>query len=215
MKRIILIISILAVSISATFAQSADYAATMKPIVDSIQNAKRGTDLTPYANQLERIAAVETKEWLPNYWAAYCYMNKSFFETTDEKKDAVLEKAETLIAAADKIMPMDDEILVLKANIANARMAVDPQTRWQEYGATVAKNLKAAQKLNGENPRAKLLEAQGIFYTPEAYGGGKKKALPIIQEAIEKFEKFKPTSDLMPNWGLNTAKYLLSEAEKK
>jgi hypothetical protein len=214
MKRITLVFSLLVSLLATTFAQNEDYTKTMEEVVTTIQTAKRGTDLTPFANQMERIAAVETKEWLPNYWAAFCYMTKSYSETTKEKKDALLEKAEVLVAAADKLMPANDEIEVLKANIANARMAVDPQNRWQEYGAIVAKALGNAKKLNPENPRAKLLEAQGIFFTPEAFGGGKKKALPLLQDALGKFEKFKPTSTLMPNWGLSQAKYFTAEAEK-
>jgi hypothetical protein len=214
MKRIILIFSILTTTFMSSFAQSEEYKTTMHEIVDSIQSAKWGTDLMPYANQLERVAGVETKEWLPNYWSAYCYMNKSYMEPVAEKKDLVLEKAEKLIATAEKLMPNNDEIEVLKANIASARMAVDPQNRWQKYGAITGAALGVAQKINPENPRAKLLEAQGIFYTPEAFGGGKQKALPLLKVALEKFEKFKPISDLMPNWGLYIAKYMAAEAEK-
>jgi hypothetical protein len=214
MKRILLIINILLTSLTFSYAQSEEYKTTMQEIVDSIQAAKWGVDLTPYANQLERIASAETKEWLPNYWAAFCYMLKSYSEPVAEKKDILLEKAESLIAAAEKLMPNNDEIEVLKANIASARMTVDPQNRWQKYGEIVGKNLATAQKLNPENPRAKLLEASSIFYTPEAFGGGKKKALPILKTTVEKFEAFKPTSTLMPNWGLNTTKFMLVEAEK-
>ncbi len=214
MKRIILIFSILATTLSFSYAQNEEYKTIMKELVDSIQTAKWGVDLLPYANQLERVAAVETKEWLPNYWAAYCYMNKSYSESVAEKKDIILEKAESLIATADKLMPANDEIEVLKANIASARMAVDPQNRWQKYGAIVGQALGNAQKLNPENPRTKMLEAQGIFFTPEAYGGGKQKALPLIKVALEKFEKFKPTSPIMPNWGETVVKYMLGEAEK-
>ncbi len=211
MNRIILFLSFLALSLTSVSGQNSEYQANMQPIVDSIQTAKWETDLTPYANQLERIAAVETKEWLPSYWAAYCYMMKSYSEKVNEKKDILLEKAEALIAAADKLQPMNDEIEVMKANIANARMAVDPQNRWQKYGEIVGKSLGLAVKLNTENPRAKLLEAQGVFYRPEAFGGGKEKALPLINAAIEKFNTFKPTSILMPNWGLATAKFMLSQ----
>ena len=214
MKRIILIFSILATTVMSSNAQSEEYVSSMKEIVDSIQTSKWGTDLIPYANQLERVAGVETKEWLPNYWAAYCYMNKSYMEPISEKKDLLLEKAEKLIATAEQLMPNNDEIEVLKANIASARMAVDPQSRWQKYGAISGEALGKAIKINTENPRAKLLQAQGIFYTPEAFGGGKQKALPLIKEALAKFEAFKPASAIMPNWGLFIAKYMMSEAEK-
>ena len=214
MKRIILIISFLATNLSLSIAQNEAYFSTMKEIVDSVQSSKWGTDLTLYANQLERIASTETKEWLPNYWASYCYMTRSYAETGAEKKDLILEKAEALAAAAEKLMPKNDEIEVLKANIANARMAVDPQNRWQKYGDMSSQALGTAQKLNPENPRAKLLQAQGIFFTPKEYGGGKAKALPLIKEALEKYAKFKPATAIMPNWGMTTAQYMLEKAEK-
>ena len=214
MKRIILVFSLLATTISLSKAQNAEFESTMKDIVDSIQGARWGADLTPYANQLERVASAEAKEWLQIYWAAYCYMNKSYAEAVAEKRDLLLEKAETLVAVADKLSPKNDEIEVLKANIASARMAVDPQNRWQKYGMVSGKALKTAQAINPENPRAKLLEAQSVFYTPEAFGGGKAKALPLINEAIEKFAKFKPSSAIMPNWGEMVAKYMLGEASK-
>ena len=214
MKRIILVFSLLASTFSLSMAQNAEFESTMKEIVDSIQTAKWGTDLTPYANQLERIASAETKEWLPTYWAAYCYMVKSYAEPVNEKKDLFLEKAETLVATADKLSPKNDEIEVLKANIASARMAVDPQNRWQKYGPISGKALKTAQAINPQNPRAKLLEAQSVFYTPEAYGGGKQKALPLLNDAIDKFAKFKPDTAIMPNWGEMVAKFMLNEASK-
>ena len=214
MKRIILVFSFLATTFTLSVAQNAEFESTMKEIVDSIQGARRGADLMPYANQLERVASAEAKEWLPSYWAAYCYMNKSYAEAVAEKRDLLLEKAETLVAVADKLSPKNDEIEVLKANIASARMAVDPQNRWQKYGMVSGKALKTAQAINPENPRAKLLEAQSVFYTPEAFGGGKAKALPLINEAIEKFAKFKPSSAMTPNWGEMVAKYMLGEASK-
>ena len=214
MKSIILVFSFLATTISLSNAQNAEFESTMKEIVDSIQGARWGADLMPYANQLERVASAEAKEWLPSYWAAYCYMNKSYAETVAEKRDLLLEKAESLIATADKLSPKNDEIEVLKANIASARMAVDPQNRWQKYGMISGKALKTAQAINPENPRAKLLEAQSVFYTPEAFGGGKAKALPLINDALEKFAKFKPSMAIMPNWGEMVAKYVLKEASK-
>ena len=211
MKRILLTISLLAVTFTETFAQNPAYLGAMEEAVAQVQSARFGTDLSENANKFERIAMAETREWLPNYWAAYCFMMNSYAEKNAEKKDILLEKAEKLIANAEKLMPNNDEIEVLKANIANARMAVSPQDRWEQYGAISGKALQAANKLNPENPRAKLLEAQGVFYTPEAFGGGKQKAKPLFENAIEKFSKFKPTSSIMPNWGEMTAKWTLSQ----
>lgn len=192
-------------------AQNPAYTKAMEGVVTQIQAAAFADDLLPQANQLERIAAAEPKEWLPSYWAAFCYMMKSYNEITTDKKDMVLEKAEKLIEVAEKLSPNNDEIEVMKANIASARMAVDPQNRWQKYGPISGIALATAQKLNPENPRAKLLEGQGIFYTPEAFGGGKKKAEPILKDALEKFSKFKPVSSIHPNWGESVVKYMISQ----
>lgn len=194
--------------------QSPEFVEAMTGVVADIQGAQFGEDLQPFANTLERIAAAEPKEWLPSYWGAFCYMMKSFTEPVIEKKDQYLEKAEKLVATADELKPNNDEVEVLKANIASARMAVDPMNRWQKYvpiaGAAIAK----AKSINPLNPRIALHEAQGVFYTPEAYGGGKAKALPMIKGTIELFKAFKPTSPMMPNWGQDAAEYMLGEAQK-
>jgi len=38
-------------------------------------------------------------------------------------------------------------------------------------------------------------------HTPEAYGGGASKALPLYEIAVEKFKTFKPKTVISPNWG--------------
>lgn len=207
---ILLFIAFLGIQ-AVTSAQNPEYVKAMEEVVTKVQAAPFTDDLTPYANQLERIAAAESKEWLPRYWAAYCYTLRSLSETEADKKDVVLEKAEQLLASAEKLSPNNDEIEVLKATVAGARLAVDPQNRWQKYGQISETAVAAAKKINPENPRIKMLEGQSIFYTPEAYGGGKKKAEPLLKEALEKFATFKPASIIHPNWGLSTTQYMLSQ----
>lgn len=214
MKRTLLLILLAGLNYTLATAQSEEYQSTMEDVVTNIQSSEFGEDLTPYANILERVAAVETKEWLPPYWAAFCYMMKSYTEPVSEKKDILLEKAEKLIVTAGELSPDNDEVEVLKANIASARLAVDPQNRWQKYGAISAAAITKAKAVNPGNPRITLHEAQGIFYTPEAFGGGKQKALPLIKAAIEQFEAFKPASSIMPDWGAIAARFMLDEAQK-
>jgi hypothetical protein len=215
MKHTIIIALSIFANLFQANAQSEEYLESMKETVTSIQTAAWGTDLQPFANQMERIASAEPKEWLPQYWAAFCYLNISYAEKTVEKKDLILDKADKFVAAAEALSANNDEIEVLKANLASARVAADPMSRWQKYGALSTAALEKATTLNAANPRIYLHQATGIFFTPEAYGGGKKNALPLIKTAIEHYEKFKPTSEIMPNWGLTTAQYLLAEAEKE
>ena len=213
MKRIILTISFLSLIFVHAFAQKAEYVSAMENAINLLSEFENTDNTKQGISQLERIAAAEPNEWLPNYWAAYGLANLTYAETDADKKDLLLDKADKLLAAAEKMQPKNDEIEVLKAYLAGARMAVAPQDRWQKYGGAVATGLKNATQLNPENPRAKLLEAQGIFYTPEAYGGGKKKSIPMFEEALQKFSKFKPASSIAPSWGERAAQWLLSEAK--
>ena len=211
MKRILLVVSLLSLIFTTTFAQNAEYVSAMENAINLLSEFENTENTKQGISQLERIAAAEPKEWLPNYWAAYGLANLTFAEIDADKKDILLDKADKLLAAAEKIQANNDEIEVMKAYLAGARMAVAPQDRWQKYGADVAKGLKNAANLNPENPRVKLLEAQGVFYTPETFGGGKKKSQPIFEEAINKFAKFKPATSISPNWGEKAARWLASQ----
>ena len=211
MKRILLIISILILKVSVLSAQNPNYIKAMEGLVAEIQSVRFGTTLQPQANKMERIAATEKAEWLPSYWVSYCYLIESYVEKDDDKRDLLLDKADVFVANIEKMKVTNDETEVLKANIANARMAVSPSIRWMKYGSVVEKALENAKKINPKNPRITLLEAQGIFYTPEMFGGGKTKAKPIFEKAIEQFATFKPLSVMYPSWGEPTAKWTLSK----
>lgn len=211
MKRILLVISLLSLFFTKTFAQNPAYVSAMENAINLLSEFENTENTKQGISQLERIAAAEPKEWLPSYWAAYGLANLTYAETDADKKDIILDKADKFLAAAEKLQANNDEIEVIKAYLAGARMAVAPQDRWQKYGGIVSQSLQNAIKLNPENPRAKLLEAQGIFYTPEAYGGGKKKSQPLFEDAINKFTKFKPATSISPNWGERAARWLMSQ----
>lgn len=211
MNRILLVVSLLSLFFTKTFAQNSEYLSAMENAIGLLSEFENTENTKQGVSQLERIATAEPKEWLPNYWAAYGLANLTYAETDVDKKDIILDKADKFLATAEKLQANNDEIEILKAYLASARMSVAPQDRWQKYGGIVGKALKTAATLNPENPRAKLLEAQGIFYTPEAFGGGKKKSQPIFEDAINKFAKFKPATSISPNWGERAAKWLMSQ----
>jgi len=71
--------------------------------------------------------------------------------------------------------------------------------------------LETAKKLDPENPRIFLLEGQDKFFTPEQFGGSKEEAKKLFQQSLEKFDTFKPASDIDPHWGRTTAQYFLSQ----
>jgi hypothetical protein len=208
MKTILLSIALFVTTgLTTVFAQSAEYQAAMTTAMTDWKatgNAAKPDELMAVAGQFERIAGAEPKEWLPVYYAGLIYNLLGFSGKDAAVKDKYLDKASTLVGQADRISPDNDEIHVLMAQIAQAKMSVDPMSRWQQYGPVTAAEIEKARTLNPENPRTYMLEGSGLMFTPEQFGGGPKTACPLLKQAAEKFATFKPASPLHPTWGQNT-----------
>ncbi len=182
-------------------ASGGPYTAAMQAALTDLRACKSTADFQAVANRLERIAAAEPAEWLPAYWAAYCYNTMSFMDGDDDRRDQLLDKAEALLGQSEKRNGRDADVYILKAYVAQARMAVSPATRWMKYGSVVDENLAQAEKLDPGNPRLYYLRGMGAYYKPEMFGGGKNAAKPLLKEALDKYAVFRPASAIHPNWG--------------
>lgn len=218
MKKLLTTTLALLLSVSFVFAQSEKYTTAMTATLadfDKSQNKEPVRDeWLALANRFERIASAEPKEWLPRYYAAYAYSSLAFMGNNVTEKDQMADKAETLLNEAVAIAGENSELMVLDAQIHQARMAADPMTRWQNEGPLFAASLGKAKAMDAGNPRIYVLEGTSLLYTPEQFGGGKKAAKPVLEKAMEKFATFKPQSPLHPSWGQGQAGYMLGEASK-
>lgn len=188
----------------SVLAQSEQYKQVMSTAISTLKTQSQKTPSAEFltvANQFERIASAEPKEWLPRYYAGLMYVYCGFTGKSEAEKDKFLDQADVNLKAAEAISTDNDELAVLKAYIAQARMTVDPANRWQQYGPLFQAGIEKAKSLNPNNPRAYLLEGSGLLYTPEQFGGGPGPACPVLKQAAEKFATFKPASDLHPAWG--------------
>jgi hypothetical protein len=168
--------------------------------LQNVQSSQKLADWQTVANQFERIGKVELKEWLPAYYAAYCYVRMSYMAQESDQKDKYVELAETQCDNALKISK-HDELYVLRAMIAQANMAVNGAIRWMKQDNIFSENIKKAKELNPKNPRIYYLEGNSVFYKPEMFGGGIKNACAIYKKAMEKFANFTPESSIAPTWG--------------
>lgn len=213
MKTFVLSFCLLVTTFSMTFAQSAQYQTAMsKQIAQLDDPANRAPEkMQEIANTFERIAAAEKTQWLPYYYAAYCYVMNALSEKDKSKVDAIDDKAQAAIEKAESLSPKNDEIYCVKSLVATARIGVDPMTRGMQYGAEAATLLSEAGQINKDNPRVDLLQGQSLYYTPEQFGGSKEKAKEKFELALKKFATFKPASEIAPNWGEAYTKQLLSK----
>lgn len=204
-----LILPILLLTSTLVFGQTGYERALVRGI-QMIRVAKAPEDMNRAEAFFEQIAKTEQSQWLPYYYAAYAKILTGYlYETAN--KDYVAQKAESMIQKADSLQPDNSEIYCLKHMAASLAFQVDPANRWLSYGMEAKTALEKAKQLDPSNPRPYVLEGFQLMNAPEAYGGNKEKAKKAFEKAIALFEKFKPSSDIAPSWGLEQAREALKE----
>ncbi|NJK94292.1 MAG: hypothetical protein HC905_04525 [Bacteroidales bacterium] len=173
----------------------------MAATLEKMKTAAVASDFNDVANQFERIAKAEQNQWLPYYYAAYASIIQSFVSQDKTKTDLVLDYAEKMINEAINLKGEESENFVIQGFLYCARIVVDPNTRGAQYSQMAIASFKKAQALNPENPRADYMMGMVLLNTPDFYGGGKKVAQPILEGAIQKYEKFVPLTEMHPVWG--------------
>jgi len=190
------------------------YQKDMKKNVQLLDSAIKKQELSKLAQNFSELSSQYHQQWLPAYYEAFCYLMIAL-EKKGKQADEWCDKAELIFIKLDSIEKNNSEILVLKSLMAAARINVNQAARGQKYGAQSVKYADKAIQLSQNNPRAYLQKATAVLYTPEAFGGGAKKAKPIIETSIEKYKTFKPTTTIEPDWGEERAKELLKEINRK
>jgi cytochrome c-type biogenesis protein CcmH/NrfG len=99
--------------------------------------------------------------------------------------------------------------------VYTAALGVDPAGRGQTYSAKANGAFQTAIKLNPENPRPYYMQGTTVLYTPEEFGGGKKAAQPLFEQAMKLFEKSNTESGLMPSWGKEDCERYLEDCKKE
>jgi hypothetical protein len=217
MKRTVFIVAFALVAATG-FAQSEKYMAAMQKFVASIDTLWNVDALRDLSNSFERIGDAEKTQWLPYYYAALARVNAGYAISMSggsmggnaDKTDPEANKAEELLDKAEALSKDNSEIFIVKKLIATLRLLGDPAGRYMTYGPAASEALETAKKLNPDNPRVYLEEGMDKYNTPEQFGGSKEEGKKILEEAVRKYETFKPESNIHPNWGLSLAKRFIA-----
>jgi tetratricopeptide (TPR) repeat protein len=196
------------------FSQSDKYVAAMKKNLALFDSAKTVEDFTKMANTFERIGDAEKTQWLPYYHAGLALSSAGWIETFKDK-DANAERINKFADKAESIATTDAdkaEILTLRNMSATQQMIVDPPARWMTYGQAAGQALEKALKLDPNNPRLHYLKGMSLFGTPEQFGGGKDKAKPVFEKAVQLYKEAKP-KELYPRWGQKQAEDMVVQCQ--
>lgn len=166
------------------------------------------------SGKFDLVANMYEDEWLAQYYAAYMKAIVSYYEPNTVRKDLILDEGNTFMDRIQTMGTVNEHLYVLKALLANARMAVDGEHRWKEYGPIFEDNLKKAKELNENNPQIYYLKAVSLFYTPKMFGGGEKAAKPYFEKAKIKYDLMTEKVITVPYWGEKQNTQYLSQINK-
>lgn len=198
---------------AVTLSAQTAYEKAMMPKVQNIEMPKPTLDeYTAQANDFVRIGDKEKTLWQPYYYAAYSIIKKGrtlMQQNQLSQLDDIAKEAQTYIEKAEALSPNNAEIFILKKMNHGLKMMVNPMERWQTEGQAAQEALAAAKKLDPENPRITIMEAEDLYFTPAQFGGDKTKGQELFKKALEQFKTYQLKSALDPNWGQGECNYLL------
>ena len=196
------------------------YYKSMDKGIEMFDSSKTEVDFLKVSNYFYRISQVIKTDWLSSYYYAYANTSLSMMQEDNDLKEEYLDKALNILAPFDtlKTASLDSiamsEIYTLRAMIYVGKIFINPMINGMKYGPLSEQNIEKAKNLNVTNPRPYYLSGQSKFYTPSAFGGGVDKALPILKDALDYYDNFKPKK-YWPNWGYDDCKYLYNQALEK
>jgi hypothetical protein len=151
--------------------------------------------------QFEQLYAVNKTNWLIPYYAGMTRSIMCLLKMGD--RDALANDALLWVGRAKSIVK-NDEIYCAESLAYTAKMSVNPALRWLVYEGKIKKALSFAKKLNPNNPRAYVLEANIQQKIPFIFGGGCKSVKPLIQKAELCFNAQTKANSVEPTWGFQS-----------
>lgn len=208
-KAIFAIIVMATINISAQ-AQTEKYLSAMQKNLQQLDSARTPEQFNEVSMAFERIGDAQKTQWLPYYYAAFV-QTRIGLSNPKADRDAVGQKVNDLAAKGEAI-EKNAELWSLHNMAATIQMLVNPAQRYKTYGAQAALALQEGIKLDPNNPRLYFLEGASLFSKPEFIGGGKDKAKPVFEKALQLFNAEKPAA-LYPGWGKKETENYLQKCQ--
>jgi hypothetical protein len=184
-----------------TQAQSINQSKALEAAVMQFNQTNSPSSYTQLFLKFEQLYSLDKTNWLIPYYAGMTRSIMCLLKMGD--RDALANDALLWVGRAKSIMP-NDEVYCAESLAYTAKMSVNPALRWLAYEGKVKNALSLAKRLNPNNPRVYLLEANIQQKLPFIFGGGCKSAKPLIQKAELCFNVQTKGSSVEPSWGIQS-----------
>ena len=197
MYRIILFMTIL---VSSWFVNAqTKYETEMTKALTSFKEARSADEMEKAAQHFDRIAKVETQNWLQLYYSIFIRTLNAF---SQEKSKAIktVDELENKYQLLEELAPDNSEVLTLRGLFRTVKVAKDPETYAMPLSGASIKDYDDALKIDSKNPRALYLMAQYNMGGAEFWGKDPKEYCPQIERAKALFE-VENKENFEPGWG--------------
>ena len=174
---------------------------TLETAVMQFNKANKNIDYQELYVQFEQLYAVNKTNWLIPYYAGMTKSIMCLLKMGD--RDALANDALLWVGRAKSIV-VNDEVYCAESLANTAKMSVNPLLRWFSYEGKIKNALSLAKKLNPNNPRAYILEANIQQKIPYIFGGGCHSVKPLIQKAELCFNTQTKSNSVEPSWGFQS-----------
>jgi len=207
MKNILLIIVTL--MLLATVSKADDFTEAMMKAKKNLQTAMNTSDekaMMKVRGEFERILQLKKQEWIVNYYIAlvdYSFATTAMNEAEGSNKDKLKKYNQSALTYIEKSILLRDDFAdayVLKYAL-NFNRWVYEQDKMADIMTQTTEAKEKAEKYEPTNPRFFLMDGIGTYYMPEAFGGGYKKAIPILEKSLEYFGTRVEKEEYYPDWG--------------
>ena len=182
-------------------AQSPNHNKALESAVMQFNQTNSPSSYTQLYLQFEKLYSVDKTNWLIPYYAGMTKALMCLLKMGE--RDALANDALLWITRAKSIV-VNDEIYCAESLAYTAKLSVNPPLRWFTYEGKIKNALSMAKKLNPNNPRAYILEANIQHKLPYLFGGGCKSAKPLIQKAELCLNNQAKVNSIEPSWGVQS-----------
>jgi len=213
MQNFIIILTVVLAGLLIPSNAQTKYETEMQKALGEFGEAQTADDMEKAAQHFDRIAKVETENWLPLYYSMFIRTLNAF---SQDKAQAIksVDELETKYSTLDALSPGNSEVLTLRGLFRTVKVAKDPGTYAMSLSGAIIKDYEDALKIDSKNPRAMYLMAQYNMGGAEFWGKDPKDYCPQIEQAkaifgTEKKENFEP------KWGEQQVDEILNSTCKK
>lgn len=194
--------------ITATAVKADDFKDAMIKAKKNLTDATNTMDekqLLKVRGEYERILQLKQDEWLVNYFIAYVDYNLAYTGMSEGKNDMEKMKkynnsAIELINKAIEQKSDFSESYILKYGL-NFNRFVYEMEKMMEIATTSAQLEQKIKAMDNDNPRFQYLLGASAYFTPENFGGGVSKSIPIFEKSIQLFSSRIEKEEYYPDWG--------------